>query len=199
LEETVRGPEAAADEALLVGRARRGDQAAFCALVERHQRRVYAVALRIVRRHDLADDVAQEAFVRAWQSLSSFDLSRPFAPWIARIARNQALNVLRARAEQAEPLPEGPAEPADPARGALDGVLDGETEEILSRAVQSLPDDQRRVLLLRASGELSYEEIAAELGIAQGTVMSRLSRARQRLRELLGPWLRERAKGAASG
>jgi RNA polymerase sigma-70 factor (ECF subfamily) len=193
------GPEASRDETLLVGRARRGDQAAFCELVERHQRRVYATALRIVRRHDLADDVAQEAFVRAWQSLSSFELGRPFGPWIARIARNQALNALRSRAERAEPLPEGPHEPVDPARDPLDSVLDGEAGDVVGRALACLPDDQRRVLVLRASAELSYQEIAEELGIAQGTVMSRLSRARQRLRELLAPWLAERERGAASG
>jgi RNA polymerase sigma-70 factor (ECF subfamily) len=69
----------------------------------------------------------------------------------------------------------------------------------VGRALACLPDDQRRVLVLRASAELSYQEIAEELGIAQGTVMSRLSRARQRLRELLAPWLAERERGAASG
>ena len=83
------------EEAQLLARAQRGNLFAFEELVRRYQRRVYAVALRIVRRHDVADDVAQEAFVRAHRSLASFDVTRPFGPWIARITANLALNHLR--------------------------------------------------------------------------------------------------------
>ena len=64
-------------------------------MVKRYERRVYAVALRIVRRHDVADDVAQEAFLRAWQALATFDLGRPFGPWVCRIAANLAVNQVR--------------------------------------------------------------------------------------------------------
>lgn len=182
------------DDGLLLRRAQAGDRDAFEHVVVRHQRRVYAVALRIVRRHEVADDVAQEAFVRAWQSLGSFDPGRPFGPWIARIARNLALNTLRGPASRVEPLPEGPAEPVDAAPGPESDVMSREVREAVSAALAGLPADQREVFLLRASGELSYEEIGAELGLAPGTVMSRLFRAREKLRAALGPWLR-----AASG
>lgn len=180
------------EEALLLGRARRGDREAFCRIVERHQRRVHAQALRLVRRHDLADDVAQEAFVRAWQSLSSFDLGRPFGPWIGRITRNLALNALRGPAARTAALVEDT--PDDPAAGPDELVAGRETGAALEQALGELPVEQRSVLLLRAHEEMSYQEIADALGIAPGTVMSRLHRARERLRQLLGPRLGQKRR-----
>ena len=78
--------------------------------MRRYQRRVYGVALRIVRAHDVADDVAQEAFVRAWRSLDRFELGRPFGPWVCRIAANLAVNHVRSPRAREEGLPEGYAE-----------------------------------------------------------------------------------------
>ncbi len=95
------------DEAFVVARARKGDASAFEELVRRHQRRVYAVALRIVRAHDVADDVAQEAFVRAWRALDRFEAGRPFAPWVCRIAANLAINHVRSPRAREDGLPEG--------------------------------------------------------------------------------------------
>ena len=104
------------DETFLLARARQGDVAAFETVVRRYQRRVYGVALRIVRAHDVADDVAQEAFVRAWRSLDRFELGRPFGPWVCRIAANLAVNHVRSPRAREEGLPEGYAETrsADP-------------------------------------------------------------------------------------
>jgi len=182
---------AAADpvEADLLAKARGGSLLAFEEIVKRYERRVYGIALRIVRRHEVADDVAQEAFMRAHQALSTFDLDRPFGPWICRIASNLAINHVRSPQAREAPLPEGHAETPAPGKGALDLVLEREAREVLERALLGLPAEQRAVFALRTFEELSYREIADALGISIGTVMSRLSRARERLREALAPYL----------
>jgi RNA polymerase sigma-70 factor (ECF subfamily) len=150
---------------------------------------VYGVALRIVRAHDLADDVAQEAFVRAWRSLDRFDLGRPFGPWICRIAANLAVNHVRSPRGREEGLPDGHAETPSREPGPLGTVLDAEAKRVLDEAVAKLGPEQRAVFVLRAVEEMSYEEIAGALGISQGTVMSRLFRARERLARALAPYL----------
>ena len=172
-------------EADLLARARGGSLLAFEEIVKRYERRVYGIALRIVRRHEVADDVAQEAFMRAHQALSTFDLTRPFGPWIGRIASNLAINHVRSPEARETPLPEGHAETAAPGRGALDLVLEREAREVLERALGDLPAEQRAVFALRTFEELSYREIADALGISIGTVMSRLFYARQKLKDLL--------------
>jgi len=177
------------DEPFLLARARKGDVAAFEEVVRRYQRRVYGVALRIVRAHDLADDVAQEAFVRAWRSLDRFDLGRPFGPWICRIAANLAVNHVRSPRAREEGLPDGHAETPSPDPGPLGTILDAEAKRVLDEAVAGLGPEQRAVFVLRAVEEMSYEEIAEALGISQGTVMSRLFRARERLARALAPYL----------
>src|SRR5262245_46034313 len=106
------------DEADLLRKAQGGNLFAFEEIVRRYQRRTYAVAIRILRRHDLADDVVQEAFLRAWQSLGSFDLARPFGPWIARIAANLAINHVRSPLAREQELPDGHAETPAPAGGS---------------------------------------------------------------------------------
>ena len=172
----------------LLARARGGNLFAFEEIVKRYQRRVYGVALRIVRRHDVADDVAQEAFIRAYQALDRFDPSRPFGPWICRIAANLAVNHVRSPEARESPLPEGHGE--TPAAGAdpLGGVLERESREVLEAALATLPAEQRAVLVLRAVEGLSYREIADSLGISPGTVMSRLFRARERVAVALTPY-----------
>jgi RNA polymerase sigma-70 factor, ECF subfamily len=177
------------DEPFLLARARKGDLEAFEEVVRRYQRRVYGVALRIVRAHDLADDVAQEAFVRAWRSLDRFDLGRPFGPWICRIAANLAVNHVRSPRAREEGLPDGHAETPSADPGPLGAVLDAEAKRVLDEAVAGLGPEQRAVFVLRAVEEMSYEEIAEALGISQGTVMSRLFRARERLARALAPYL----------
>jgi RNA polymerase sigma-70 factor (ECF subfamily) len=147
------------------------------------------VALRIVRRHDVADDVAQETFLRAHRALHTFDLARPFGPWICRIAANLAVNRVRAPEWREEALPDGHAESPAPGRGPLEGVLETESRRVLETALRALPAEQRAVFVLRVTEELSYAEIAETLRISPGTVMSRLSRAREKLRQALAPYL----------
>jgi RNA polymerase sigma-70 factor, ECF subfamily len=189
------------DEAFLLARARRGDASAFEEIVRLYQRRVYGVALRIVRAHDVADDVTQEAFLRAWRSLERFELGRPFGPWVCRIAANLAVNHVRSPRAREEGLPEAHAETRSREPGPLGALLDAEGARVLEAALAELPQEQRAVLVLRAVEELSYAEIAASLGISAGTVMSRLYRARERLAIALRPYLgkaAERRKAGAS-
>jgi RNA polymerase sigma-70 factor, ECF subfamily len=166
----------------LVRLAKRGDRHAFGRLVRRHQRRVFALGLRWLRNADDADDLVQETFVRAWQGLARFDEARPFAPWVVTIAVNRAKTRLaRARSDETvdETLPwSGPS----PEEGAERALL----ARAVHAAVDALPEEQRIVLHLRAVEDLSYREIAQALGIPMGTVMSRLSRAREALRKTLG-------------
>jgi RNA polymerase sigma-70 factor (ECF subfamily) len=181
----VKGPE----DSFLIARARQGDLRAFEEVVRLYERRVYGVALRIVRAHDVADDVVQEAFVRAWRSLDRFELGRPFGPWVCRIAANLAVNHVRSPRAREEGLPEGHAETRGADPGPLSAVLDAEAKRVLDEAVAGLPAEQRAVFVLRAVEEMSYAEIADALGISPGTVMSRLFRARERLARALGPYL----------
>jgi RNA polymerase sigma-70 factor (ECF subfamily) len=178
-------PDAEAD---LFAKARGGNLFAFEEIVRRYQRRVYAVARRIVRRHEVADDVVQETFLRVWQNLGTFDASRPFGPWVCRIAANLAINHVRS------PESDDPTQAPDP----LENVLDGEAAAQLERALFSLNPEQRAVFVLRNVEELSYREIAEALDIEIGTVMSRLSRARERLRGALLPYLRAKGAGGAA-
>jgi RNA polymerase sigma-70 factor (ECF subfamily) len=176
-------------ESDLLAKAKGGDFLAFEKIVKRYQRRVYGVAFRIVRRHDVADDVAQEAFIRAHQALASFDLARPFGPWISRIAANLAVNHVRSPEAREEVLPEGHRETPDRGDDPLHGVLDREARLVLDQAVAGLPLEQRAVFVLRTVEDFSYREIAETLGISPGTVMSRLFRARERLCDALSPYL----------
>jgi RNA polymerase sigma-70 factor (ECF subfamily) len=179
------------DEADLLRKAQGGNLFAFEEIVRRHQRRAYAVALRIVRRHEVADDVVQDAFLRAWQALSSFDLARPFGPWIARIAANLAINHVRSPLAREEALPEDHGETAGAGADPLRQALEGEAQRALQSALHALPAEQRAVFVLRAVEDLSYREIADALGLQVGTVMSRLHRAREKLAVALAPHLGE--------
>jgi RNA polymerase sigma-70 factor (ECF subfamily) len=184
------------DESDLLSRACGGDVVAFEEVVRRYQRRVYGVALRIVRRHDVADDVTQDAFLRAHQALSTFDTTRPFGPWVCRIAANLAINHVRSPKAREEGLPDGHAETPSPTPGPLAGLLDREAHDRLKEAMALLSPEQRAVFVLRAVEGLSYKEIAEALDVSPGTVMSRLFRARERLVLALGPYLGEARRRA---
>jgi RNA polymerase sigma-70 factor (ECF subfamily) len=152
---------------------------------------VYSTALRIVRRHDLADDVTQEAFLRAHRALGTYDRARPFGPWICRIAANLAINHVRSPEAREEELDEATlqARPSPAGDGPLGTLLEKEARDVLEAAIGRLPAEQRAVFVLRTFDDLSYKEIAEALDLEIGTVMSRLSRARERLRTALAGYL----------
>ncbi len=135
---------------------------------------------------NLAEDAAQEAFIRAWQHLPSYRPRSPFRNWVYRIATNVALDALRREKETVDvdalPL-------AAPGAGPEAAVEGKERGEWVRQAVLALPPASRTALVLREYEGLSYREIADTLGIPIGTVMSRLNYARTRLRESLAPYL----------
>ena len=180
----------------LVDRARGGDPEAFRELVVRHQRRVYAVALGIVKDRDLAWDVSQEAFLRVHQHLSEFRDESSFSTWIHRITGRVAIDVLRkerpSRRSDLADVPEPVLQDAAP--GVLSTALGTDPQETMLRrelsgriteALGQLPDLHRTILVLREMDGLSYEELADRLSIPRGTVMSRLFHARKKMQALL--------------
>lgn len=177
-----------ADERLAEA-SRRGDREAFGQLVARHERAVYALCLRILGSPEEARDAAQEAFVRGYESLRSYDPALAFRPWLLRIARNRCLDLRRREAVRppTEALDEDRAaqvSAGDPP--AIERLLREEGRIRLEAAIARLPDEQREALLLFHQEQLSYREIAAVLDVPIGTVMTWLHRARRRLRDELG-------------
>lgn len=181
-----RGPVSEPADDLLISQTLSGNQKSYEILVKRYQKRVHRLAQRLVRDADAADDVAQEAFIRAYYALSRYEQGRNFYFWLSRIAVNLALNHL-SREKRLVALPEEDTN-LDPAL-STDPTAEADASQLkvrIGEAIEKLPLHQRSVLLLRAQEGLSYQEIARNLDISIGTVMSRLSRARQALKELLG-------------
>lgn len=176
----------AAEDAVYVIRCLAGDPSAFEPLVERYQRGLFAVALRLLGNYEDARDATQNAFIRAYEHLDSFDPGRRFFSWICRIVVNESLNLRRARRVE-EQLSDRPEEAA----GAFEAIVTGERRRELQGAIKHLSEDQRIVIVLRYFAELSYEEISAAIDVPVKTVKSRLFEARQRLAETIRPFARE--------
>lgn len=167
-----------------IARAQNGDHAAFGSLVEQYQEVAFRAAYLIVRDAAAAEDVAQDAFIRAYRALHTFRAGEPFRPWILRIVTNTAINEVRARQRRTgllgrvAALTTSVAAPPDIKLGDDDATM-------LARAINELPLDDRVVLHLRYFLDLPEREIAATIGKPSGTVKSRLHRAGKRLRELI--------------
>ncbi len=177
-------PFDAGEDAILVRRAAAADVAAFEDLYRRHHRRVHGVILRLVGQASArAEDLTQEAFVRAWQALPTFRFESAVSTWLHRLAVNTALMELRAR--RSRPL-------ADDDEDALDSLSMPDTAgravlgRDLERAVATLPPRARAVLVLHDVEGWKHEEIAAELGMAVGSSKAQLHRARGLLRTRIG-------------
>jgi len=175
----------------LMRAAQAGDLASFNQLVERHQRAVYNVCLRLLRDTGHAEDATQDTFIRAWSALESFrgGLVRP---WLLRIATNRAYDLLRAKsrrpatsldAELFESEPEWTPQSIHEHPEAH--AARAELSKHLEHALDALPEDQKAAILLSDVQGYGYEEISKITGVAVGTVKSRISRGRSRLRELL--------------
>jgi RNA polymerase sigma factor (sigma-70 family) len=174
----------------LMTRLAGGDREALAPLMERHQRRLYRLALAYLRNADDALDVVQETFVRAYVNAGRWRADREVAAWLTRIAINQSIDRYRReryRRRFVEPLQDetpmvAPAAHASPERA----VGAREIDERIGAAVRALPEKQRAVFLLRHREEMPLEEIGRTLGLNLGTVKSSLHRAITRLREQLG-------------
>ncbi len=172
--------------------AQQGDMNAFNAIVERHQRAVYSTCLRMLRDPHLAEDATQDAFVRAWNAIDSFR-GGIVRPWLLRIATNRTYDMLRSKARRPAQSLDAQAFESEPEWTTQVNVAEhpehystrGEMSEFLEAALASLPDDQRLAIVLSDVQGYGYDEIAQIMDIAVGTVKSRISRGRGRLRDYL--------------
>jgi RNA polymerase sigma-70 factor, ECF subfamily len=185
-----------ANDQLLIERCRAGEKDAFGALVQRHMKRAYYTALGLVGSHEDACDVSQEAFVRAYRSLSRFDPQvAAFFTWYYSILRNLCFNLLRDRLRRPRPF----SEEENDGKSLLqvpddrhDPTIIAERDEIkdaLWRAVSGLREQEREAIVLREFQGLSYKEIACLMDCPVGTVMSLLFAARKQLREKMNGYL----------
>ncbi|MBM3284499.1 MAG: sigma-70 family RNA polymerase sigma factor [Candidatus Aminicenantes bacterium] len=186
-------PESANDREL-VARAKKGEMSAFESLVRKYQQPVYVLCHRITGAHQTADDLAQETFIKAFLALPQFIDGHAFYSWIRRIALNNCFNYLKKR-QRERPL----TREENVAGGSFlsaanspppDALQRDEMERKFREAFRSLPNDQKTVFALRTFEDMSYEEIAQALRIPQGTVMSRLNRARKKLKDRMADYLR---------
>jgi RNA polymerase sigma-70 factor (ECF subfamily) len=191
-----RAEASSGDEHELIERCLAGDVAAFEPLVERYRQRVWRLAYQLLHDREEAWDCAQEAFVRAFHSLSSFRGHAAFYTWLFRITVNVATDRQRSRGAQArafgaERLSEEEWKRTMPDPGARpdQAAVQSEQRERIRRALDALPHKARTIIMLSDVEGLSYREIADVLGCPIGTVMSRLHNARKRLKSLLGPML----------
>ena len=183
----------------LVERVRRGDKPAFDLLVIKYERRLARLLSRFVRGPHEVEDIAQEAFIKAYRALPTFRGEAAFYTWLYRIGINTAKNYLMARGRRAPTSTEFDAEEAEgfeDATGLQDlntpenELLSKEVAQVVNDAMAALPEDLRTAISLREMEGLSYEEIAETMGCPIGTVRSRIFRAREaiaaRLRPILG-------------
>ncbi len=184
---TVAGVDPQAADSQLIEAARGGDKKAFGLLIRRHQKRLFRFVYGLTGSFDQAEDVVQDAFVRAYSAMERFRSGADFYPWLSTIARNLAFNLLK-REERKESLDrkqeigfDAESGEADP----LERLMASEGQKKFYVALKDLPEKYRTVFVLRHFEEMNYQEIAAQLKIPHGTVDSRLYRARQMLLEAL--------------
>lgn len=169
----------------------RGEVQAYGELVERYQRSVYNVCYRMMRERQGAEDMSQEAFVRAFERLNSFDLERPFGPWIRKVATNVCLNRLTRGGPPNVPLDDEFDTPLSARWGDPEGEQQrAERVEAVRQAVWALPPHYRAVIELRHFQGLTYAEIGEVLGLPLSDVRSHLYRARRMLAEILSEGMR---------
>jgi len=199
IENKLAGP--VSEELALVQAAKRGDDSAFEELVRRYDRNVFRIAQHITQNREDAEDVVQEAFLKAYGNLAQFQEQSKFYTWLVRIAVNEALMKLRRRRpERTVSLDEDikteddslPREIADWSPNPEQLYNQAELGEILSKTIQGLPPGFRTVFVLRDVEGLSTEETAAALDLSVPAVKSRLLRARLQLRERLGKYFQKR-------
>lgn len=173
------------NEILLISRARGGDREAFGELVEQYRDNVYRLAYRMCGNAYDADEAAQEAFVAAWRALPNFRGDAKFSTWLYRLTTNAAIDVMR-REKRHQTVGDGEMmELADDADSPQETVERTEQQEAVQKALATLSEEYREVLLLRYMEELDYAEIAEVLQLPSGTVKSRINRAKAALKTAL--------------
>ena len=170
----------------LLSRYREGDSSAFDDIVDRHERRVFAIALRICRHQEDARDVTQEVFVTALRALTSFRGDAQLSTWLHRVAVNASLDLVRKRRRREGPGLDEVGEQTDPAPGPEASAIDSVRAREVHRALGRIAIEHRTVIVLHDLQGLDYAEVAATLEVPVGTVKSRLHRARLALARELG-------------
>ena len=169
----------------LVRRCLAGDNAAFAGILEIYQDRIYSFALRLLKDPVAAEDAAQEAFVKAFKGLSSYNNAYPFSSWLFRIAHNACMDVLRAGNKTVSLDGEDFPDLRDPAQGVEDSVADSLDAERIEALLASLPPLYREALLLAYREDMGPAEIARVTGEPEGTIKARLFRARALIKRKL--------------
>jgi RNA polymerase sigma-70 factor (ECF subfamily) len=180
------------EERMLITQAKKGNIEAFETLVKKYQSSIYYLCRRMTGSHQTADDVSQETFIKAYFALNSFKDGMSFFTWIRKIAVNNSLNFIKV-SKREEPL--GNNAEKISGNSSMGQELPHEmlqrnqTEQKFKKALKALPPEQKIVFILRVYENQSYKEIARLLDISEGTVMSRLSRAREKLRTSMAEYL----------
>ena len=174
---------------LLLRRAQNGDPEAFGRLMEPLEQLVWRVCWHYTGNREAAEDCGQEAMIRIWRNLANYRGECALESWVYRIAANCCMDWLRKkkrdRSVSVEPLREQGFDPADTSPGTVEQVVAKDERQRLREAISLLPDEQREALILTQLEKVPYEEAARALGVSEGTVKSRVNRAKTRLKELL--------------
>ena len=175
-------------EQVWLDQARQGDKAAFGMLIEAYQTPVYNLAYRMLHNAREAEEAAQEAFIRAYTRLDSYDPNRKFSTWLLSITSNYCIDLLRKRRAIMlsidEPLPPHPALMSDQEDRPERQVMNNEQQDLVQALLDELPDDYREAVVLRYWYDLSYEEIAEMMDTTISAIKSRLFRARRQLAQV---------------
>jgi len=169
----------------LVGRCLGGDNSAFAGIVEAYQDRIYSFALRLLKNESRAEDAAQETFVKAFRSLSSYNTAQAFAPWLFRIAHNACMDALRAGGRTVSMDTEDFPDLPDSGPGVAESVSDSIDSERIEALLASLPPIYSEALLLQYREDMGPAEIARATGVPEGTVKARLFRGREMIKAKL--------------
>jgi RNA polymerase sigma-70 factor (ECF subfamily) len=187
------------DEQLML-RVQEGNSASFDLLVERYKIRLFNYLFRLVGNRDDAEEIAQEAFVKAYIHAGKYKTIAKFSTWLYTIATNLVRNKIRSRSRKPQIMSlwtkgrydgeeEKPVDVIDTQRSPEDKMNDAELSAVISKAIEKIPEKYRTSFVLREINQLSYEEIAAVTGLKLGTVRSRINRARNCFRKIIEPIL----------
>ena len=174
---------------LLLHRAQHGDPDAFEQLIGPLEQLIWRICWHYTGNRESAEDCGQETMIRIWRSLDSYRGDCALESWVYRIAANCCMDYLRKKKRDKsvsmEPMREQGFDPADPSPGTEEQVVAADEQKRLREAITQLPEDQREALIMTQLEKVSYEEAAKLLGVSEGTIKSRVNRAKARLKEIL--------------
>ena len=174
---------------LLLRKAQRGDPEAFEQLITPLEQLIWRICWHYTGNRESAEDCGQETMIRIWRSLDSYRGDCALESWVYRIAANCCMDYLRKKKRDKsvsmEPMQEQGFDPADPSPGTEEQVVAADEQKRLREAITMLPEDQREALIMTQLEKVPYEEAAKLLGVSEGTIKSRVNRAKARLKEIL--------------